>query len=56
VVGIVGAGGIGEELYLAVRQFEYQDISAIVVLILVTVALIDLLCGQLRRRVIGVAA
>jgi phosphonate transport system permease protein len=53
VLGIVGAGGIGEELYLAVRQFEYQDISAILVLILATVAAIDLLCGTLRRRVIG---
>jgi phosphonate transport system permease protein len=56
VLGIVGAGGIGEELYLAVRQFEYQDISAILVLILVTVAAIDLLCGRLRRRVLGGAA
>ncbi|MBR0673797.1 phosphonate ABC transporter, permease protein PhnE, partial [Neoroseomonas soli] len=56
VLGIVGAGGIGEELYLAVRQFEYQDISAILVLILATVAAIDLLCGALRRRVLGVRA
>jgi phosphonate transport system permease protein len=53
VLGIVGAGGIGEELYLAVRQFEYQDISAILVLILATVTVIDLLCGRLRRRVLG---
>jgi len=53
VLGIVGAGGIGEELYLAVRQFEYQDISAILVLILLTVAAIDLLCGRLRARVLG---
>lgn len=53
VLGIVGAGGIGEELYLAVRQFEYQDISAILLLILATVTLIDLLCGRLRRKVLG---
>jgi phosphonate transport system permease protein len=56
VLGIVGAGGIGEELYLAVRQFEYQDISAILVLILLTVAAIDLLCGRLRARVLGARA
>jgi phosphonate transport system permease protein len=56
VLGIVGAGGIGEELYLAVRQFEYQDISAILVLILATVAVIDLLCGRLRHRVLGSVA
>lgn len=53
VLGVVGAGGIGEELYLAVRQFEYPDISAIVLMILVTVSLIDLVCGRLRHAVIG---
>jgi phosphonate transport system permease protein len=53
VLGLVGAGGIGEELYLAVRQFEYADISAILVLILLTVMLIDQACGWLRHRVIG---
>jgi phosphonate transport system permease protein len=53
VLGIVGAGGIGEELYLSVRQFSYPDISAILLLILLTVSLIDLLCSALRRRVIG---
>lgn len=53
VLGIVGAGGIGEELYLAVRQFEYPDISAILLLILLTVVLIDLVCSRLRHRVIG---
>jgi phosphonate transport system permease protein len=56
VLGLVGAGGIGEELYLAVRQFEYPDISAIIVLILLTVALIDQLCGWLRHRILGAEA
>ncbi len=53
VLGIVGAGGIGEELYLAVRQFEYPDISAILLLMLAMVTLIDLLCGRLRHRILG---
>ncbi len=53
VLGIVGAGGIGEELYLSVRQFSYPDISAILLLILLTVSAIDLLCSALRTRVIG---
>jgi phosphonate transport system permease protein len=53
VLGLVGAGGIGEELYVAVRQFEYPDISAILVLILLTVTLMDLLCERLRHAVIG---
>jgi phosphonate transport system permease protein len=53
VLGIVGAGGIGEELYLVVRQFIYSDISAIVLLILVTVSLIDIATAALRARLIG---
>lgn len=52
VLGIVGAGGIGEELYLVVRRFLYADISAIVLLILVTVALIDMGCERLRHGLI----
>jgi len=53
VLGIVGAGGIGEELYLSVRQFEYPDISAIILLILLTVTLIDALTTRLRHRILG---
>lgn len=56
VLGIVGAGGIGEELYLAVRQFEYPDISAILLLILLTVTLIDQLCTRMRHRILGAEA
>jgi len=53
VIGVVGAGGIGEELYFAVRQFLYPDISAIVLLILVTVSLIDLGCAWVRTGLLG---
>ena len=51
ILGFVGAGGIGQELYVVVRRFEYQDISAIVLMILAMVMLLDLACGVLRRRV-----
>jgi phosphonate transport system permease protein len=53
VVGFVGAGGIGQELYTVIRQFIYVDISAIVLLLMLTVALIDILCERLRHRLIG---
>lgn len=52
-LGIVGAGGIGEELYLSVRQFEYPDISAILLLIIAMVSIIDLGCEAVRHRLIG---
>jgi phosphonate transport system permease protein len=53
IIGFVGAGGIGQELYLVIRQFIYQDISAIVLMIIVTVALIDLASERVRHRLIG---
>jgi phosphonate transport system permease protein len=53
VLGFVGAGGIGEELLLAVRQFIYPEISAIVLMIVATVAIIDIVCEKLRSRLMG---
>lgn len=53
VLGLVGAGGIGQELYLVIRQFEYPDISAILLLIVLTVVLIDIVSERVRHRLIG---
>jgi phosphonate transport system permease protein len=53
IIGFVGAGGIGQELYFVIRQFIYTDVSAIVLMILVTVSLIDIGCERLRHRIIG---
>lgn len=52
-LGIVGAGGIGQELYVAIRQFEYTDISAIMLLLIATTSVIDILCETIRHRLIG---
>jgi phosphonate transport system permease protein len=53
VVGFVGAGGIGQELYTVIRQFIYVDISALVLLLILTVALIDIGCEHIRHRLIN---
>ena len=50
VMGFVGAGGIGDELLIAIRRFYYSDVSAILVLIILTVVAIDLLTERLRGR------
>ena len=52
-LGIVGAGGIGEDLYVAIRQFEYTDISAIILLLIITTSIIDIICETIRHRLIG---
>ena len=53
VMGFVGAGGIGQELVVAIRKFYYSDVSAILVTIIVTVFIIDILTGWLRSRLFG---
>ncbi|MBC7584880.1 MAG: phosphonate ABC transporter, permease protein PhnE, partial [Tardiphaga sp.] len=50
VMGFVGAGGIGQELVVAVRKFYYSDVSAILLMIIVTVFIIDISTGWLRGR------
>ncbi|TXL79536.1 phosphonate ABC transporter, permease protein PhnE [Vineibacter terrae] len=52
VMGFVGAGGIGQDLIEAIRKFYYADVSAILVLIIVTVALIDFGTERIRHRLI----
>lgn len=56
VLGFVGAGGIGQDLYTAIKTFAYTDISAIALMLIVTVALIDQLSERLRHRIIGAEA
>jgi phosphonate transport system permease protein len=53
ILGFVGAGGIGQELYTAIKSFHHTDISAIALMILAAVILIDSFCSWLRARVIG---
>jgi phosphonate transport system permease protein len=53
ILGFVGAGGIGQELLVAVRRFYYSDVSAIVLMIVATVAIMDLATGAIRRRLLG---
>jgi phosphonate transport system permease protein len=53
VMGFVGAGGIGQELVVAIRKFYYSDVSAILLTIIVTVFIIDITTGWLRGHLFG---
>lgn len=55
VMGFVGAGGIGKELLNSIRQFYYSDVSAILLMIVFTVIVIDLMTERLRHRLLGTA-
>jgi phosphonate transport system permease protein len=53
VMGFVGAGGIGQELVVAIRKFYYSDVSAILLMIILTVFVIDIGTGWMRGRLFG---
>ncbi len=53
VIGFVGAGGIGQELYTVISFNYYQEISAILVLIILAVSVVDLASEWVRTRVVA---
>jgi phosphonate transport system permease protein len=54
VLGFVGAGGIGQTLLEVIRKFYYADVSALLVLIIATVMIIDAVTERIRHKLIGV--
>lgn len=53
IIGIVGAGGIGLQLAEQIRVLEWQKVSFLILMILVTVAVIDFISSRLRFAIIG---
>lgn len=52
VMGAVGAGGIGTELMGSLRLMDYQQVSAILLCILVCVTAVDAIGSVLRRKLV----
>ncbi|HQF30257.1 MAG TPA: ABC transporter permease subunit, partial [Hyphomicrobiales bacterium] len=52
VLGLVGAGGIGQILFESIRGFMYAETAAIILVVVLTVSLVDILSQQLRKLVI----
>src|SRR5262249_36478639 len=52
VVGLVGAGGIGQVIWEIIRGFEFDQTCAVMIIIVATVTAIDLLSQWLRRAFI----
>jgi phosphonate transport system permease protein len=53
IIGIVGAGGIGLHLAEMIRTYEWDRVSFIILMILVTVAAIDALSSRFRKALMG---
>ncbi|CAN5167568.1 phosphonate ABC transporter, permease protein PhnE [soil metagenome] len=52
VLGLVGAGGIGQVLFESIRGFYYAETAALMIMIIATVAIVDILSQQLRKALI----
>ena len=53
ILGFVGAGGLGQQLKSQIDWRHGDDVSAIIVLLIISIIAIDQLSGHLRRRLIG---
>ncbi len=52
IMGLVGAGGIGFELVMTSRMFEYRQEAAMLLIIIATIMAVDRLSAYLRKRVV----
>lgn len=52
VLGLIGAGGIGQILFDSLNSFAYSRVAAISIVIVVAVSIIDLLSQTIRSRLL----
>jgi len=48
ILGVVGAGGIGRDIYVAMSLFHYQQLSTLLLITLVMVTIVDYLSAWIR--------
>ncbi len=52
-LGMVGAGGIGQEIVVALDQFEYREALALILVLLALVSLINIVGARIRAALLG---
>lgn len=52
VLGLIGAGGIGQVLFDSMNAFDFRAVSAIVIIVVIAVTLIDMLSQAMRKRLL----
>lgn len=53
IMGFVGAGGLGQQVELAMRMFQFDEVFTLLAVLLGLVAAVDLVSGRLRARVVA---
>ena len=56
IVGFVGAGGIGHDLFTSIQLLYFGDAGAILLIIVATIMLIDMVSEKFRHSAIGKAS
>lgn len=52
ILGLVGAGGLGQQVELSMRFFQFDEVFTLLGLLLCLVAAVDFISGRLRARVL----
>ncbi|MFN7236486.1 MAG: ABC transporter permease subunit, partial [Brevundimonas sp.] len=52
VLGLIGAGWIGQVLFDRMNAFDVRAVSAVVIVVVIAVTLIDLLSQAMRKRLL----
>jgi phosphonate transport system permease protein len=52
ILGLIGGGGIGQQLFIHFKTFQYQLVSVDVLLIMIIVICVDFIGGKIREKVI----
>jgi phosphonate transport system permease protein len=50
ILGFTGAGGIGVYLFDKLKSYENRDVTTILIIIVITVAIIDLISARIRAK------
>ena len=53
IMGFVGAGGLGQQIELSMRMFQFDEVLTLLGVLLLLVAAVDFISGRVRARVVG---
>lgn len=52
ILGFIGAGGIGQQLFNHFQTFQYKSVAMDILMIIILVIVVDFIGGKIRERVI----
>jgi phosphonate transport system permease protein len=52
VLGFVGAGGLGQQIELSMRMFQFDEVLTLLGILFLLVAAVDFVSGRVRARLV----